>query len=119
MALDFSTLVYDPGYSVFARAVTINPSVSQPNQPSYAARGIFSTQPIDVATENGAILSDQVTILDILEREFAILPAQGDTINIPSSGTLPALGDYEVIDLSTNGGGETTLVIRKVMAAQP
>lgn len=119
MALDFTTLVYNPAFSVFARTVTITPNGSQPGEPAYSGRGIYSTQPVDVPTENGAILSDQVTVLDVIEREYAVLPAQGDLVDIPASGVLPAPGQFEIIERYTNGGGETTLVLRKVMAARP
>ncbi len=119
MAMDFATLVYAPAYSVFARPIEITPTKSQPGQPTYSARGIYGTQPIDVLTENGAIFSDQQTIVDILEREFAVLPMQGDTINIPGSGSLTDLGQFEIIERKTNGGGETTLSIRKIMTARP
>ncbi len=119
MAIDFSTQVYEPTYSVFARSVTFAPIASQPNQPPYTGRGIYSTQALEVLTENQSILSDQVTILDILEREFTIMPQQGDRIIIPSDGSLPELGEFEIIDSNTNGGGETTLTIRKVVTANP
>jgi len=119
MAVDYAALIHGPGYAVFSRSVTFTPLKSQPGQPAYVGRGIFSTQPIDVPAEGGLVLSDQVTILDILEKEYATLPMQGDRVNIPASGTLPALGDFEVLDRDTNGGGETTLTLRAVAVAKP
>jgi hypothetical protein len=123
MALDFSTLVYLPNYDTFARPITITPLASQPGAPAYAARGIFGTRPVDVPALDGAIVSDQQTIMDIREAEFNVLPEQLDRIFIEADDEAGAtgneLGEYEIVDAQTNGGGETTLVIRKVRAALP
>ncbi len=119
MAIDFGKLVYEPSFNVFGRPVTFTPAASQPGHVAYTGRGIYSTQPVDVLTENNAILSDAMTILDILEAEFSVLPVQGDTISIPAYLTLPALGAFEIIETKSNGGGETTLSIRKIMEAKP
>jgi hypothetical protein len=119
MAINFSTQVYLPTYDTFARPVTFTPVASQPNQPAYDARGIYGTVPIDVMAEDATIISDARTILDIREIEFTVLPEQGDRLSIPSHAGMPALGDFEVIDTNTNGGGETTLFIRKWMTPVP
>jgi hypothetical protein len=123
MALDFSTLVYLPNYDTFARPITITPLASQPGAPAYTARGIFGTRALDVGAMDGSIISDQQTIMDIREAEFTVLPEQLDRIFIeadPAAGaTGDELGEYEIVDAQTNGGGETTLVIRKVRTAQP
>src|SRR5215471_14823736 len=105
MAVNFPELVYLPNYDLFARPVTFTPVVGA----AYDARGIFNTVSLDVMTEDGALLSDQKTILDILETEFAVLPVQRDRVFIPEADGMPELGNYEIIDTSTNGGGETTL----------
>jgi len=120
MAINFSTLVYLPNYDTFARGVTITPLASQPGVPAYVARGIFDTRPVDVAAMDGNIISDQQTILDIREAEFSVLPQQLDRVYIgPDPDAGPALGDFEVVDADSNGGGETTLTIRKIMTAKP
>jgi hypothetical protein len=121
MAVNFSTLVYLPNFDMFARPITVVPLASQPGVPSYSARGIFDTRPIDVQAEDGSIVSDQQTILDVLDAEFLVLPDQLDQIMIPDDpgGGIPNLGTYEVTNVEANGGGETTLVIRKVMTSRP
>lgn len=120
MALDFSTLVYLPNFDTFARSIIITPLASQPGAPAYMARGIFGTRALDVQAEDGSIVSDQETIIDILEAEFPVLPEQLDRINIPADPDAgQALGDWEITDASTNGGGETTLIIRKIKRAMP
>lgn len=120
MALNFSTLVYLPNYDTFARPVTITPLASQPGVPAYSARGIYGTRPVDVQGQDGSIFSDQQTILDIREAEFAVLPVQLDRVFIPDDADGgPSPGTFEIMDTEPNGGGETTLVIRKVVTAKP
>jgi len=120
MALDFSTLVYLPNMDTFARGITVTPLASQPGVPSYSARGIFDTRPIDVQAEDGSIVSDNQTIVDVRDAEFTVVPAQLDRINIPADANAgDALGDFEITDTEGNGGGLTTLVLRKVMKARP
>lgn len=111
--VDFSTLVYGPAFDMFARPVTFYPYASQPGAPGYPARGIFSTRQLDIVGLDGAIFSDQQTILDIREVEFAILPQQQDRCYIGVANAGPAQGEFEITDANTNGGGETTLVLRK------
>lgn len=120
MAVNFSTLVYLPNYDLFARPVTFTPLASQPGAPAYNSRGILGTRALDVQGEDGSIFSDQQTILDIREAEFTVLPEQLDRVTIPADiDAGPAFGEYEIMDADTNGGGETTLVIRKIMTARP
>lgn len=120
MPVNFSTLVYLPNYELFARPVIITPLASQPGLPSYPARGIYDTRAIDVQAEDGSIISDAQTILDVRDVEFAVLPDQLDRIQIPADAQAgPDLGEYEVTSVAGNGGGETTLVLRKVLSARP
>ena len=121
MGVDFSTLVYLPNFDMFARPITVTPLASQPGMPSYSARGIYDTRPIDVQAQDGSIFSDQQTIIDVLDAEFSVVPEQLDQIQIPSDygGSGPDLGTYEVTHTEANGGGETTLVVRKVLTSRP
>jgi hypothetical protein len=117
--VNFSTLVYGPAFDMFARPVTFYPYVSQPAGGSYLARGIFSTRSLDVVGLDGAIFSDQQTILDIREVEFSVLPLQLDRCYIGPADAGPAEGEFEITNASTNGGGETTLVLRKWLPPAP
>lgn len=120
MAIDYGQMVYSPTFDVFARTVTITPLKSQPNSPAaYTARGIYSSQPIDVPLEESTVFSDSAVVLDIIESEFSVLPVQGDLVSVPSSGDIAGAGDFEVADSRTNGGGETTLVLRRQVGAKP
>lgn len=112
MAVNFSKLVYLPGYNLFGRPITIYPVVSQPSVTSYDARGIYNTVPIDIVGTDGEVISDQRTIVDILEDEFTILPVQQDRLFIPAYQDLPEVGMFEIQDSDTNAGGETTLTLR-------
>ena len=118
MGIDYSTMIYLPNYEIWARNVSITPLASQGSATAYGNRGIFHTETLDVAAEDGSIFSSQKTTLDVREVEYAVLPAQGDRVFIPAdTGAMVELGDFEVIDAYTNGGGETTLVLRSVTTA--
>jgi hypothetical protein len=117
MAVDFSALDYAPNFDMWARTITVTPVVSAPGAGSYQMRGIYDTDELLVQGLDGvSIISDQKTIVDILESEFVnsgyALPVQGDIIDIPPENNIPACGPFEVVDRKDNGGGETTLVIR-------
>jgi hypothetical protein len=115
---DFSTMVFLPAQDFFGRDITVTPTKSNPSGAAYSARGIYGTGPVEIMSATGmAILSDQETILDIRDVEFfdagQVLPEQGDLINIPADGEVPAEGDFEVTRVTRIDGGETTLSIRK------
>ena len=119
MAINFSTLVYLSCQDTYGRAVTVTPVASQPGAPAYTNRGIYNTRAINIETDVGvAVISDQETIFDIREVEYPVLPQQGDLLFIPQDDAgNPELGNFEITDTSTNGGGETTLTIRKIVPA--
>jgi hypothetical protein len=125
MGINFSTMVYAPNYIQFARPVTFYPLISDPSMSSYAGRGIFHDGLINVPLEDGSLYVNQETSLDILEADFATvglpLPQQLDRINIPQDGPggMPAEGDFEIMTVTRNGGGEASLVLRKYVTPLP
>jgi hypothetical protein len=124
MAVNFSTIVYLATQDLFGRAIIITPLKSNPGGPAYTLRGIYTTNPVDIMVDQGmAMISDQRTIVDIRDREFIdfghAIPQQGDLIDVPAEGDIPAAGLFEVIDTDANGGGETTLTVRKYEAPVP
>jgi len=128
MAVDFSAIVYLAGQDLFGRAITVTPVASNPGGAAYSMRGIWTTREVEVTTNVGgwdgmAMISDQQTIVDIRDREWIELgiplPIQGDLIDIPAEGAIPAEGLFEVTDTDANGGGETTLTVRKYGPADP
>lgn len=114
MAIDFSLMIYNPCQNLFGRAITVYPIASQPvGSDPYGARGILDTRGTAIQTEAGmVVMSDQETILDIREIEFAIVPVQGDLVDIPAEDTIPAAGMFEITDAAWNGGGEITLTLQ-------
>jgi hypothetical protein len=115
MAVDFSTALYLPNQDMWGRPVTITPVKSQPTGSPYQNRGIFDTRELNVILEDGSILADQETILDIRTSEYAVPPIQGDLIDIPADpydGDIPARGQFVVDKANENGGGEITLVLK-------
>lgn len=119
MPIDYASAVYSPGYDVMARKIFVTPLVSQPGMPAYPNRGIYTTEDLDVLAEESAIFSDQQTIVDIIAKEFEVMPMQGDRVFIPADGGVPEAGTFEIMDLDDNGGGETTLLLRKIVPAKP
>lgn len=119
MAINFSEAIYLVAQDTFSVPCTFHPLFSQPDGASFDARGIFDTRQLDVVAEDGTMFADQQTIFDIREAEFAILPQQKDRVTIPFDANGAPLGTYEIIEASTNGGGETTLVLRKWTGTNP
>ena len=122
MAVNFATDLLESNYDQWARPIVVTPLASAPSVSAYEMRGIHGTEALDLLGED-VVISDQKTILDLNEEEFLdsghALPQQGDLISIPAHGTLRALGDFEVVSTSSDGGGETTLEIRKWEAPAP
>jgi hypothetical protein len=118
MALNMSVMVYSPCQDVFGRPVTFTSTLG--GSFSGTSRGIYDSRSLNVVLEDGSILSDQDTILDIRTSEFPVLPIQGDTIHIPAdpASGLPDLGDFEITDVAHNGGGEVTLQLKSLTTAQ-
>jgi hypothetical protein len=115
MAINMSTLVYSPCQTVFGRPVNFSSSAG--NSFTGTRTGIYDTRSLNVMLEDGSILSDQDTILDIRTGDFPLLPVQGDIIDIPAEpiSGLPDLGSFEITDVWNNGGGEVTLVLKRLV----
>jgi hypothetical protein len=119
MPIDYASVVYTPAQDIFGRPVVVTPVVSQPGMPAFTARGIYTTEPEDLLAEDGSVFSDQRTILDVITKEFDVLPIQGDLVSIPSTSGIPAEGQFVISDLKDNGGGETTFLLRRSVEAKP
>jgi hypothetical protein len=111
--VNFASIVYSPNFDFWAVPAIFNPLASAPGSGTYTMRGIFDTRTINVLAEDNSIYSDQRTELDILEREFPVIPKQGDHVTIPQDCNGVDQGEWVVVDSTTNGGGETTLTLRK------
>lgn len=111
--IDFDALVLGPSQAVFGRPIVVTPTASQPGSPAYPARAIWSSKAIDVAMDDNSILSSQQHTLDIRCSEFAVQPAQGDRIDMPASGSLPAIS-FVIEDGDDDGQGGTALSVKVV-----
>lgn len=113
MAVNFDVLLQNPVFDFYAVPVTFTPLKSQPSAPAYQGRGILGTYTEPIEALDGSIFADQRTILDVRESEFAVLPQQDDHCTIPLDSNGIPHGEYQIIDATSNGGGQTMLTIRK------
>lgn len=115
MAFDFEGTVVAATIGVFARPIVVFPVASQPGSIPYSARGVFTTGPVDVITEAGAVLSDQKTTLGIRLSDFAVRPVMKDWVNIPANGAnYPALGWFEISDVDPDGEGHAKCELKRL-----
>jgi hypothetical protein len=119
MPVDWSRQLYAATQDVYSRVIAVTPVTSQPGGAQYTARGILDIEDIDVAAMDASFVSETRVVLDIRDAEFTVVPMQGDVIDIPADGGIPAEGQFEVVDGDPNGGGETTLTLRRVVQAKP
>lgn len=117
MPVNLDVLLQASVFDFWAIKATFIPVASQPGAPSYSGRGIYNTWDIDVAAEDGSIYSDQRTLFDVRKSEFAVPPRQNDHVIIPFDCSNQPLGEYQIIDVDDNGGGQLYLTIRKVETA--
>jgi hypothetical protein len=118
--INFDALVLGPAMATFARPITVTPLVSQPGEPAYGARGVWSSKPINVALEDGSILSSQVHTLGIRRNDrnsdgtpmFAMPIRQGDQIDIDAFQSLPRVGLCAVEDTDEDGQGGVIISVK-------
>jgi hypothetical protein len=109
-------MVYMPCQDIYGRPVNFSSTLG--NSFNGIGRGIYDSRHLNVLLEDGSIMSDQDTILDIRASEFGgVPPVQGDIIDIPVDQVsgLPAIGTFEITDVYNNGGGEITLSLKKLV----
>jgi len=107
--IDFSALVLNPAQAAFGCAVWITPTVSQPLAAPYQARGIYSSTPTDVVMQDGTVLCDQRTTLDIRLAEFPIPVTFNDRVT-PDEGEAKGITFFVgAIDEDGQGGAKLTL----------
>ena len=116
MAINLDVLLQAPIFDFWAVDCTFLPIKSQPSAGSFPGRGILGTYSTDVQALDGSLYSDQRTILDVRESEFAVVPQQNDHVIIPLDCNNVPKREYQIVDAVSNGGGETMLTIRKVEA---
>jgi hypothetical protein len=111
--LDFNTVVLSTLQGTFSRPIIVTPYASQPGEPAYAARGVFSTAPVDIIPELNTAFSDQQTSLWVMTSEFPITPMREDQIEIPANLNYPAEGIFIVDDVNRHASGKMILKLKK------
>lgn len=110
--IDFDALVLGPAMAIFARPVTVFPNVSQPGQPSYEGRGIWSRRQADMQLDDGSILGTDELTIGIRIGEYPIVPKPGDHFDIPAHLSLPRVGLCEMVDDGEDGQGGYAIVLK-------
>jgi hypothetical protein len=110
--VDFDRLVLLPASDIFSIKCRFTPLVSQPGEPAFDCRGVYSSSALDVQMQDETIFSDQQTSLGIRLREFVAPPAGGDLIEITDT-MHPNVGrKYWIGDLDEDGQGGAMLLLR-------
>lgn len=112
--IDFDALVLGPCQEAFARPITITPLASQPGQPAYGARGIWSARPVNIGLEEGSVMVSQDLTLGIRRNELAVMIKQGDSIEIDAYMSLPRVGVCDIDRLNLDGQGDVQLVLKVI-----
>ena len=108
--LNLTAVVLGSSMPLFAKTVTVNPVASQPGRPAYLARGAWKSRPVDIVTEDNAVVCTQVQTILIILAEFAVPPRQRDEIVI--DGIIYVVSDPPRLD----GQGGAHLTLKSVTA---
>jgi hypothetical protein len=111
MGVDWSVLAKLPNMDMWARPINVTPAGGT----AYANRGIWHEDENDFIAEDGSIVTDHKVSIDVRDAEFAVVPRQGDMIDIPADGTVPAPkgSPFTVLSAHGDGGGMTNLVLEE------
>lgn len=112
MPVDFSSLVLEPNMSWFGRDVMIDPITSQPGKMPYPAIGIYTSRPVLVQLDNGAVVQSHQTTLGIREIDFAVIPARGDRCTLLPLGAIKGMTMW-VSTVTRDGQGGASLELRQ------
>ena len=123
MPINFSNLVLAPCFDTFGVNVTIDPIASRPGDPPYRARVIYTTKHLDVQSIDGAILSDQLTVLGFRFDDFeGPTPIALDVITVDDNAMLAhgvPPGRYIIDDVNIDGQGGVVIGFHKVEPDYP
>jgi hypothetical protein len=115
MGLDWGVLTKLPNMDLFARPITVTPVGGA----SYSNRGIWHEDENDFLAEDNSVVTDHKVSIDVRDVEFAVVPRQGDVIDIPADGTVPAEGTFTVLSAHGDGGGMTNLILQQFVTVAP
>lgn len=124
--INLDGLVLGPCMGVWAKPITVTPTVSQPLAQPYAARGIWEASTVKIVTEDGGQLSTRNITIGIRLSEFAYAPMQGDWITVQASdlplsywqGEVDPTSsiDWIVDDVNPDGQGGSKLSLKRVIS---
>jgi hypothetical protein len=115
MGFDMGEAVKKIAMDAFARPISVTPSGGA----TYQSRGIWHKDANEFFAEDGSIVIDNKTSVDILNSEFAVIPRQGDSVAIPADGTVPAEATHTILSSHDDGGGMTNLVLEQYITTGP
>jgi hypothetical protein len=104
-----------PVMDMFARPITVTPAGGA----AYTNRGIWHRDDNDFLAEDNSVVTDHRVSVDVRDAEFAVVPKQGDTIEIPADGTVPAEGTFTILAAHGDGGGMTNLLLQEYTTVAP
>jgi hypothetical protein len=115
MGLDFGVLTKSVVVEFYGRPIIITPVGGA----TYTSRGVWHKDNDDYFAEDSSIVTDHRISIDVLDSDFAIVPRQGDLIEIPADGTVPAEGAFTVLSAHGDGGGMTNLILQDYTTTVP
>ena len=72
MSIDFNATALQAGMNAFGVPIVINPLVSQPDAPAYAAVGVWTVEPYTIIQENSQALMTSIFTIGL---QLSALPA--------------------------------------------
>jgi hypothetical protein len=111
--VDFSRLVLRPAVRTFGRPITLHPLKSQPGQPAYTQRAVWSVKNVDIGLEDGKILSSDNLTLGVQLAAFAVAPTKGDRVEAAAYQGQPAIPLCSIDDTDDDGQGGSTWTLKK------
>lgn len=107
--IDFAALVLGPAMAVFGQPVTVTPTASQPDAPSYQGRGVYASKPVQIPLGEGGYLSTVQPTLSIRLADFAVPPMQDDLVSTSQ-------GSFLIADVIPDGQGGADCPLRSLSA---
>lgn len=91
----------------FARSIVVYPLQSDPGKPPVLSRGIYRERPVDVMTEDGAVLSSTTKTLDVRLSEFIVQPVAGDLVELEGAR-------FRIDDTDDDGQGGSLWTLKEI-----
>jgi hypothetical protein len=122
--MDFGSLVVGPCQDAFSKPIIVTPLKSMPYRPAYAARGIWTVRHVDIALEDGGIMTSRTISIDVNLSELPVPILQGDQIAIIADDQFVVLAtnaapgsvvNLLVDDVRDDSGGASKLIMKRVM----